>query len=260
MDWSCHGQGRGNCGSVTPPCHRRFRWELLAQPWGCTGASGVVWAVPLCRLNLGSVRKKGKDGGCHCSWQPWERDPGVSWLWGAVGCSWGAHGRPSLPAGHEPVGNIPEEQWDMQQNHPVLVPSPCWCSCPPAHGRNEPDQGLWLHRTAGCAGQETPLPLPAVAPRPALPGSLPAGHGAQHSLPRLPPVELGAPSLGNALGASPDAPAPCPAGERGVGMGHLGGCDPRGCAGRSFTAPPARPARAGEHGARGRLAASFSRL
>ena len=28
-------------------------------------------------MNLGSVRRRGKDGGLHPSWQPWEWDPGV---------------------------------------------------------------------------------------------------------------------------------------------------------------------------------------
>lgn len=87
----------------------------------------------------------------------------------------GGSGKGKVPAGHKSVGNICERQRDMQGHHPVLVPDPRW-------GWDRPLPGPVAHPTVGCrrprrGPQETPLPLPAGAPRPALPGSLPSCPG-----------------------------------------------------------------------------------
>lgn len=229
MDWGCQRQGTGNSRSVTPPCTShgwRFRWglQVLEPGLGRTQQDGLGrFPLQPQRLNLGSVRRRGKDGGFHRSWQPWERDPGVhrqsqhpgraegylwstgekrthrcpsphcqqeaapaavgqaaapgdgwltpachasalwqllvppcpqggNWGWhelGHTGMPWlqylaggdggilkagtgllsqglGGSGKGKIPAGHKPVGNIGEQQQDMQGNRPVLIPDPRW--------------------------------------------------------------------------------------------------------------------------------------
>lgn len=102
----------------------------------------MVWAVPLCRLNLGCTRRRGNDGGCHCSWQPWERDPGVSWLGGAGGVS-------GVPMG-APHSQRDTNQWETSPRSSGTCRKTIPSSSPARAGARAPQSKLGMSQTRGC--------------------------------------------------------------------------------------------------------------
>lgn len=181
------------------------------MPVGSAPLAATSWGQPRAACSCSaavpgpSVSPGGLGGSTSCrvgSRAGARRGPlGVPWLQHLAGVveAWGrlaqghflreGAGRANAPAGREAVGNIREEQRDTQRNHPVLIPSPCWCLHPPAQGsprqeRAPPPRAARLRRAgnaasfAGHSAASRPARLPSCRARgPAQPATAPT-HGA----------------------------------------------------------------------------------